>query len=170
MRKCSAFQSDWLSLSLAVISIPIIVLRKANFNLGRKLSIAAVLCLSLVMIAIALVRGISAAVLGTNDQAWNSFWVQLEASVSVITACPIAFRSLFLLNRASKPTPDQRSVLDRLLKRSKPSLPSIHVGATLTGMRTVIRDGKDEDFTLHENGDYPLLPSASYDPRSTQHP
>lgn len=135
-----------------MISIPVIVLRKASFDLGRKLSIAVVLCMSLLMIAIALVRGISAGVLGTEDQAWNSFWVQLEASVSVIAACPTAFRSLFLVNRSSKNKPNQRSVLERLWKRTKPSLQSINVGATLTGMRTVIRGDRDTQLESHDDG------------------
>lgn len=152
-----------------MIPIPIIVLRKATFDLGRKLSIAVVLYMSLLMIAIALVRGVSAAVLGTKDQAWNSFWVQLEASVSIIAACPTAFRSLFLLNRSSKPTPDQRSVLERLLKRTKPSLPSNHVGATLTGMRTVIRGDKDMELASQDDGDYALLPAPSHNLHSHRH-
>lgn len=152
-----------------MISIPIIVLRKATFDLGRKLSIAVVLCTSLLMIAIALIRGISAAVMGTEDQAWNSFWVQLEASVSIIAACPTAFRSLFLVNQSSRHTPDQRSVLERLRKRTKPSLPSIHVGATLTGMRTVIRGDKDIELASQDDGDYALLSAPSHSLHSRRH-
>ena len=152
-----------------MISVPIIVLRKATFDLGRKLSIAVVLCMSLLMIAIALVRGISAAVLGTEDQAWNSFWVQLEASVSIIAACPTAFRSLLLINRTPKDAPDKRSVFERLLKRTKPSLPSIPVGATLTGMRTVIRGDKDIELASQDDGDYALLSAPSHNLHSSQH-
>lgn len=97
------------------------------------------------MVAIALVRGISAGVRGTDDETWNSFWVQLEASISVIAACPTAFRSLFLFNHAAKRTPEsdipgKRSALERLWKRTKPSLERTKVGATLTGMRTMIQE------------------------------
>jgi len=120
------------------------------------------------MVAIALVRGISASVLGTEHQAWNSFWVQLEASVSVIAACPTAFRSLFLVNKTSKNTPEkdgqgQRSALERLWKRSKPSLQSIRVGATLTGMRTIIRGNGDTELGSRDDEEYALSPSASRD-------
>lgn len=112
------------------------------------------------MIAIALVRGISAGVIGTTDQAWNSFWVQLEASISVIAACPVAFRSLFLLNHNSKNSPNrghgddgQRSSRGKYWKRINPSLPNIGVGATLTGMRTMIdkrqlESGHDDEYAL----------------------
>lgn len=152
-----------------MISIPIIVLRKATFDLGRKLSIAAVLCMSLLMIAIALVRGVSAAILGTEDQTWSTFWVQLETSVSIIAACPTAFRSLFLLNQSSRSTPDQRSVFERLLKRNKPSLPSIHAGATLTGMRTVIRGDIDTELASQDDGEYALLSAPSHNLHSHRH-
>lgn len=120
------------------------------------------------MVAIALVRGISASVLGTEHQAWNSFWVQLEASVSVIAACPAAFRSLFLVNRTSKNTPEkdnqgQRSAFERLWKRSKPSLQSIRVGATLTGMRTMIRGNGGTELDSRDDEGYALSPSLSQD-------
>ena len=122
------------------------MLRAATFKLHRKLSIAVVVCLSLFMIATALVRGISSGIIGTNSQTWNSFWVQVEASISVIAACPIAFRSVFLLNHTAKNSPDgdrgnegQRPTRGNFWRRVSPSLlPSINVGATLTAMRTMI--------------------------------
>ena len=157
MRKGSICVSNSLLPEFTVISIPIIVLRKATIGLGRKLSIAVVLCMSLLMIAIALVRGISAAVLGTGDQLWITFWIQIEASVSIIAACPTAFRSLFLVNRSFNQTPDQRSLLERLKKKTKPSLPSIHVGATLTGLRTAIRDDEDIELASQDDGEFTLL-------------
>lgn len=115
------------------------------------------------MIAIALVRGISSGVIGTNNQAWNSFWVQLEASISVIAACPVAFRSVFLLNHNSKNSPNrghgeegQRSIRGKYWRRVNPGLPSIGVGATLTGMRTMIdkrqlESGHDDGYALSSN-------------------
>lgn len=112
------------------------------------------------MIAIALVRGISSGIIGTDNQAWNSFWVQLEASISVIAACPVAFRSVFLLNHNSKNSPNrgqgdegQRSIRGKYWKRINPSLPNIGIGATLTGMRTMIdkrqlESGNDDEYAL----------------------
>ena len=143
-----------------MISIPVIVLRTASFDLHRKLSIAVVVCLSLFMIAIGLVRGISSGIIGTTNQTWNSFWVQVEATVSVIAACPVAFRSVFLLNHNSKNSPNrghgnegQSSTRGRFWRRMNHSLPSIGVGATLTGMRTMIskthlESGDDDGYVL----------------------
>ena len=112
------------------------------------------------MIAIGLVRGISAGIIGTTNQTWNSFWVQVEASISVIAACPIAFRSVFLLNHNLKNSPNgghgdegRGSTRGRFWRRMNPSLPSIGVGATLTGMRTMIgkthlESGDDDGYVL----------------------
>ena len=149
-----------------MISIPIIVLRKATFDLGRKLSIASVLCLSLLMIAIALVRLVSAAVLGTDDQVWIVFWIQFEACISIIAACPIAFRNLFLANRSPKPTLDQRSVLERIRKRKKPILPSMGLGDTFSGSKTVIRG--DEDIELASQDEEGSSPSIGSKPQPTR--
>lgn len=115
------------------------------------------------MVAIGLVRAIFAGAMGTEDHIWNAFWVQLEASVSVIAACPTAFRSLFLINRPSKDTSDrgnrnqgQRSVFERLLGRTKPTLQSISVGATLTGMRTMIRGNGKTQLESQDDDGYAL--------------
>ena len=112
------------------------------------------------MVAIGLVRAISAAPVGTADQTWDTFWVQIEASVSVIAVCPIVYRSLFLINHASDNIPDRvndnrgrRSVLERVWGRKKPSLQSIGVRATLTGMRTMIEGtGKTRLESLDDDG------------------
>lgn len=148
-----------------LISIPVIVLRTASLGLRRKLSIAVVLCLSLFMIAIALVRGVSARVTGTeNQQIWICFWVQVEAPISVIAACPIAFRNLFLLNHNSKNIPDkghgnegQNPKGGRFWeKRINPSLPTIGTGATLTGLRTMIRKNGQTQLESGDHGGYAL--------------
>ena len=123
------------------------------------------------MVAIALVRGISAGVIGTNNYAWTSFWVQIEASISVTTACPIAFRSVFLLNHKSKNSPNrdrgnegQRSTRGNSWRRVSPCLPGINVGATLTGMRTII--GKSQLQSRDVDG-YALSSTATQGYRSS---
>lgn len=121
------------------------------------------------MVAIAMIRGISAGVVGTENPTWNSFWVQLEASISVIAACPAAFRSLFLVNKSSKENLErdnqgQRSALARLWKRTKPSLQSIRVGATLTGIRTVIRDNGNTELGSKDDEEYALSSLPVRDP------
>lgn len=119
------------------------------------------------MIAIALIRVISATLLGTEDQAWNSFWVQMEASVSIFAACPTAFRSLFLVNRFSRTAANERPLIEPMWKRSKPNLQSIHIGATLTGVRTVINGGRDLQVESQEDGADHLLTASSHKPLYT---
>lgn len=154
-----------------MISIPIIILRKSSFNLRRKVNIGIVLCLSLFMIAIGLVRGISAGVMGSDDQVWTVFWVHVEASVSVIAVCPTAFRSLFLIKNTPGHTPDNHrdgnqghaSMLEKIWRRrrrEKPTLASINVRATLTGMKTLIRDNGQTQLELQDDDDKCALSST----------
>lgn len=98
------------------------------------------------MIVIGFIRIIAASVMNANDHIWTSFWVQIEASTSVIVVCPTAFRTLFLIKSASKHTPNKytsdqahASVLRRIW-RNKPTQASIKVRPILTGMKTMIRD------------------------------
>ena len=145
-----------------VISIPIIVLRKASFGIRQKLSIAFVLCLSLFMIIISLIRGISLKAYGAQDQSWNLFWIQLEASISVIAACPAACRTFFLSTHSQmNDSPHEnihqpRNSVRQPWKRTKPNLPSIHVRATIQGMSTIIRDcGNTQLRSLNDHEDAP---------------
>ena len=136
----------WLTHILSVISIPIRILWKAQFSLRQKLSIGVVLCLSVVMIVIETVRAISAQIYGSDDQVWDSLWFEMEACVSVITVCMTAFRTLFVMPRRSQRmrSPSVRSPLwgkkKSNEKESLGSLPDVEVGATMTGMRTMIRE------------------------------
>jgi hypothetical protein len=94
------------------------------------------------MIAIAIIRGIFARVYGRHDQIWAAFWIQLETSVSVIMVSTMVFKTLFLVNKGS--TPDRNSPRysrTRLWRRKRtPQLPEMETGATMTGMRTMIRE------------------------------
>ena len=79
-----------------------------KIDLRRKFALATILCLSVFMIIIAIVR-VAASVLpgGVTDTAWLFFWQTMEAAVAVITVSLTAFRSLFGQNAAgsSKGTP-----------------------------------------------------------------
>lgn len=93
------------------------------------------------MIAIAMVRGISAGVYGIHDQIWASFWVQLETSISVIMVSTMVFKSLIIVKKGSSPKRYSPPYRNRVWRRKKtPQLPEIETGATMTGMRTVIRE------------------------------
>ena len=145
--------------------MPVIVLRTVSLDMRRKLSIAVVLCLSLFMVAIALIRGVSARVTGTEkQQIWICFWVQVEAPISVIAACPVAFRTLFLLSHSSKNVADKdhgnegRNLAGGRFwpKKIHPSLPTIGTGATLTGLQTMIRKNERTQLESGEDGVYAL--------------
>lgn len=127
------------------------------------------------MIAIALIRVVSAGVMGSEDQIWDVFWIYLEASVSVIAVCLTAFRSLFLIKNSPKDTPDKYdpnqahvSVLRRIWGRKKPSLASINVGATLTGMITLIRGNGKSQLELQDDDGCALSFTEMRDTHSSQ--
>ena len=125
-----------------VISIPVLLLWQAQFDLRQRLSIGVVLSLSIIMIAIAMIRGISAHVYGMDDQPWVSFWVEVEACVSVTMVSMTAFRTLFLVSNGPKPSPEKvspRRYLGRSPQQQAHEIPSIKVRATMTGIRTVIQ-------------------------------
>jgi len=84
-----------------VITIPIIILRRARIQLKQKIALGIFLCLSVVMIGLALTRmskiilptvGSGAAV----DNWWQFFWQFIEASVAVLMASLTAVRNLFV--------------------------------------------------------------------------
>jgi hypothetical protein len=114
------------------------------------------------MIAIAMVRGIAAGVYGTHDQIWATFWVQLETSISVIMASTMVFRTLFVVNKepsSDRSPPHSRTQLWR--RKQTPQLPDVETGATMTGMRTMIREngmtvvgsfGKDDSELMVDSG------------------
>lgn len=97
------------------------------------------------MIAIGLIRGISARYVGAHNPTWNTLWVQIESCVSVIVVCITAFRTLIVSPKTSRKTPRsyRRLLYQQPLWREKkygPELPNVPMGATMTGMRTMIRE------------------------------
>ena len=135
-----------------MLSLPLALLAKTKFSLRQKLSAGVVLCLSIVMIAIGMLRGISARIHGTSDQIWTMFWIQIESAIAVIMVNITAFRQFFLsVAGASNERRAQRQrwadyrKLWRIRESRRPVLPEVPVGATMTGMRTMIRvNGTDE--------------------------
>jgi len=133
---------------ISVISIPVRLLRQAQFSMRQKISIGVVLCLSVFMIAIAMVRGISTRVYGSYDQVWDSLWFEIEACVSVLMVSMTAFRTLFVMpKRSQRKRPSDESPLWKKITSNKKGkkqdmslLPEIEGGATMTGMRTMIRE------------------------------
>ena len=136
--------------------IPIILLWNVKVKRSQKMLLSIFLCLSVCMIVIAIVR-ISGLRLSNKspDVQWETFFQQVEASVSVITISLTAFRSLLGLKALKAREKKhrawysyQRIALFRNRHKTSESelngerLPSIP-GATLSGIRTFIRGDRD---------------------------
>lgn len=78
-----------------VVSIPVLILKKTQMGLSRKLGLGAFLCLSVTMALIALVRFGGYRIQGTFDPVWQVFWQYVEACVAIIMGSATAFRTLF---------------------------------------------------------------------------
>lgn len=145
-----------------VASIPIIILRKTQIKASRKVGLLLVLCLSLVMATIAIIR-VSGFTIGSAshtqvyDLTWQLYWQYMEGCVACIMASVAAFRSLFVASSSREAKKNEQrpsySMRLRLIERIKQSrsknsweamsgdedqLPAIP-SATLSGVKTFIR-------------------------------
>lgn len=144
----------------SVVSIPILILRKTQMKTSQKLSLGVFLCLSIVMAITALIRMSAYRIRDVLDFTWQTFWVWIEACISIILGSAAAFRALLVQGVSKKSNEKPRgpsySIHQRLLKRMKRSndssweemdgdaLPQIP-SAILTGVRTFIR-GNNRTF------------------------
>lgn len=136
-----------------VASFPIMLLWKVKMRLHQKLGLGIILSLSLVMAVIAIIRIAGVPMKsGEGDLIWGMFWMQQECSIAISTFAITAFRSFFVEGTS---TPRRARAVSAYWKEKKrwllkkvsddseqhdveglPSIPS----ATLTGMRTMIRE------------------------------
>lgn len=142
-----------------VLVIPIHLIWHIKINFHQKIVLGLTLCLSIVMIIIAIIR-IAAIRIGPSatDLVWEFFWSQMEACTAVIMVSFSAFRSVFVAhdNRVREERhrnrlwyADKKNLLRSVLRRRKirseseetDQLPEIP-RATLTGMHTLIKGGK----------------------------
>lgn len=149
---------DILILWVLVLIIPIRLLWRIRINFRQKLVLGTTLCLSIVMVIIAIIRIVPLPMRFSSAQfVWQMFWQQIEACTAVIMASFSAFRSAFVShdlrvrearNRNRLWYMDRRNLLKSVWRRRKiPSegeqiyqLPEIP-RATLTGMRTFVNGG-----------------------------
>lgn len=140
----------------AVISIPILVLRKTQIKLQQKMILGVFLCLSFVMVVCALTRISAYRLRGVIDLTWQIFWQHVEGSVALMMASVTTFRTAFVAVGAKRNEKKEQipsyTLRQRLLAKIKKSvdpdgLPSVP-GATLTGLRTFIhRNNRPEGET-----------------------
>lgn len=66
------------------MSLPLALIYQVKLNFTRKLAIAAILCLSVIMIVIATIRLAYGVLPGTiTDTVWLSFWQTIEGNAGV---------------------------------------------------------------------------------------
>ncbi|KAI1391050.1 uncharacterized protein F4822DRAFT_171120 [Hypoxylon trugodes] len=112
-----------------IVTLPIIVLNLSMMSFARKLSLAAILCLSIAMIICALAR-IIGTILDTDADGngsaptWATFWAVLENCVSVIMTTVITIRSVFINQPIQQERRQQDSALRRFVRRRLPWLRS----------------------------------------------
>ena len=131
--------------------IPIILLWRVKIKRSQKMLLGVFLCLSICMIVIAIVRISGLQIFQRRiDVHWALFWQEMEATIAVIMVSITAVRSLLGLKvrksreKRARVWSDRGKLLFGKAKEYSESelndhqLPSIP-GATLTGMRTLIR-------------------------------
>lgn len=123
------------------------VLRQSQMRLRQKVAVGSFLCLSLVMIAMALVRVSKMPGVTAIDTPYEIFWQYMEASVAILMASLTAFRTMFVLQKEKKmreermkrPSYSWRNWGHRKksndVEEGLPEVPR----ATITGIRNFIR-------------------------------
>ncbi|ROW01344.1 hypothetical protein VMCG_05887 [Cytospora schulzeri] len=157
---------------IMIVSIPILVLSRSLMSTWQKISYSGILCLSVVMIIMALIRLVGSVVTThkTNRGTapiWGTFWEMLEACLAVIMACFLTFRSVFVKgggsNHAGTPAlPNNQfqrpgSFWERLLStlrfrsryRKSPSVTAEegHVGVH-DGNGNVSAEGREKNYVI----------------------
>ncbi|KAI1123773.1 hypothetical protein F5Y10DRAFT_269780 [Nemania abortiva] len=90
-----------------IMAIPIVVLNRSLMPTARKISLAAMLCLSIVMIIIALIRLIGTITDSRPDgngaaPVWATYWSMVEGCVSLTMTSVIVIRAVFITKAAQK--------------------------------------------------------------------
>ena len=82
-----------------IVSIPVWLLWQVRIGTQKKIGLGAVLCLSVVMAAVALIRVGNIRLAGNGSNfVWSTFWTQIECNVAVWMVSMTAFRSFFVSN------------------------------------------------------------------------
>lgn len=145
------------STDLAIMSIPIFVLRKVQLKQRRKFLLGLFMCLSVVMIGVVITKSAGIHVPGqrTIDIVWQVYWQFMECCLAIIMACLTAFRSIYVQhvrNQSSSRRSWYPGIKVLLTAKSARKSPNIELPpiprATLTGMRTFIEGDRRE--SLHD--------------------
>ena len=159
---------------LAILVIPITLLWKVKLKIHQKIAIGIFLCLSAIMVVVAVIRIVGLHYYGGTGITWFALWQQVEASAAVSMISLTAFRSVFVSNSSRSSKEKQwKASIPNFVKRIKGSSVSsqdlrLHdvsiPRATMTGMRTVIGSMGDDDLAFPEKS------ATSYHDRFSEKP
>ena len=136
---------------LLILSLPIYMLYKVKIKTKQKLGVGSFLCLSVFMIIIAIIR--ISKINAADFEVWACFWQHFEGCIAVLMVSLTAFRTMFVGKHSSASDQRKPKFSDTYRRRlwfSKKSSENgnekAHVsvpipGATLTGLRTLVRGG-----------------------------
>ncbi|KAI1855548.1 hypothetical protein JX266_000413 [Neoarthrinium moseri] len=99
---------------IAIVSIPILVLRKSQMALLNKIGLGVFLCLSLFMLACSITRAAGTYYNNTLDTPWQVFWLHAEACVAVLMASVTVYRSVLV--NSSKMSSSLQRFVDKVLR------------------------------------------------------
>ncbi|KAI8954452.1 hypothetical protein F4801DRAFT_533231 [Xylaria longipes] len=107
-----------------IVTIPVVILKRSLMPTARKLSLAAMLCLSIAMITIALIRLIGTI---TDKQpnkngaapAWETYWSLVEGCISLTMTSVIVIRAVFVTRENRRM---HNSMWSRVSRRQLPTL------------------------------------------------
>ncbi|KAI1363663.1 hypothetical protein F5Y08DRAFT_354271 [Xylaria arbuscula] len=138
---------------ILIVTLPPVVLNLSMMPLSRKISLAAMLCLSVIMIVIAFIRLIGT---GVNTKPhekgsspiWATYWSGVEGCVALMTTTVIVMRSVFITRRSSHQS-DMNSKWSRVRRRL---LSALRLRGTSSSSRRIAPRESDEE--------------SAYDPKS----
>ena len=151
-----------------VLVIPPWLLWKVKISLRQRIGIGSFLCLSLIMIIIAVIR--ISRVHASDFQIWALFWQHLEACIAVLMLSLTAVRTLYV--PAKKTQEQQRNKMGNSLRKhlwpsskklqDEPYIQLDMPGATFTGMRAVLSSNVSTSWPLEHEDSQDFPPHVSF--------
>ncbi|KAE8349704.1 hypothetical protein BDV28DRAFT_151634 [Aspergillus coremiiformis] len=99
-----------------ILAIPFSIIWKIRVRLPHKIILMCSLCLTIVMIALSIIRVSGLVYHGAIDSIWQTYWQFLGSEIGVFLASAVAFRSFFMARNKSS-TPVKYSI-KKALKQS----------------------------------------------------
>lgn len=100
----------------AVLAIPLSIIWRIRVPLSQKMILGCSLCLTIVMIALSIIRVSGLVHVNAIDSIWSTYWQFLGFEIGVFLASAVAFRSFFTArNQSSRPV---QFSIKRALKQS----------------------------------------------------